>query len=358
MKFQVNTKELTNKLNLLSGIISNNAALPILECYLIEVKGNLMNITVSDLENTMTTNVQVQGIEDGKTCIPYRIFLDTLKTLSNDNVKIEVKKDTVTISSDKGKYKMTAENSEDFPKSPLIKSDPITINSSELKKAINSTFFAISNDALRPAMTGLFFEFENDNLNLVGTDSSMLSKYSFKCNQLENNFIIPKKALSLLKNSLSESELLLNVNDTNACFQYDDITLYSRLVDSVFPKYQSIIPDNKNIIKIDKVSLLQSLKRVSLFSNKVTFSSTLNFKDNELEVSSRDLDYNSEAKESLICQKDGEDVELAFNSRKIIEMLQNIEETNIEIQIGNSMTAGIIKPNDNVLMLAMPMMIQ
>ena len=358
MKITVNTKELTNKLNLLSSVIANNATLPILECFKFDVENNVLKMTASDMQNTITTTLNVESSENGNIAIPHRILLDTLKALPNGSIKIIVNDLNITLQTEKGKYKLNGENASDFPTIEEIESKEIILNSQVLQDGIKSTLFAISNDELRPAMTGLFFQFKNDKLNLVSTDASRLSLYTLESESLENDFIVPKKALNVLKSSLFDNDVFISANNTNVCFKYGDNILTSRLIDAKYPQYEAIIPDNDKVVKVDRLNLLNALKRTSLFSNKTTFTSVFSFSENLITLHSQDLDFNNEATETVNCIcNDLNDLKIGFNSRFFIELLQNIDTSDVDILVSNDKTAALIKPNDKVTILQMPMSI-
>jgi len=153
------------------------------------------------------------------------------------------------------------------------------------------------------------------------------------------------------------------LSGSNAFFSFGDIKLICRLIDERYPDYQAVIPqENPNKLTIDRNEFLNSVKRISIFGNKTTNQINIKITGSELTIHAEDLDLSNEAVERLGCDYAGEDMEIGFNSRLLIEMLQNINTPEIIIELSSPSRAGIILPsknveNENLLMLLMPMMI-
>ena len=263
---------------------------------------------------------------------------------------------------------MAGQNAEEFPKIPALESAATTnISADVLIKAINKTLFAAGNDELRPVMSGVFCEFSAEKISFVATDAHKLVCHSRTDVTTENtaSFILPRKPLTLLKNTLVEGEdIKMEYNDTNALFSFNDTTIICRLVDGKYPNYEAVIPkENPNKLSIETAAILSSVKRVSIFANKTTHQIKLKITGSELIITSEDLDFANQAEERLTCQYEGEDMEIGFNSKFVIEMLSNIGAEQISIEMSAPNRAGIILPLDgqdegeNTLMLVMPVML-
>ncbi len=371
MNFIVNSTSLLKQLQVLSGVLNSSNTLPILDNFLFEITGNELTISASDLETIMTTKMTVDSKEDGDVAIPAKILLDTLKTLPEQPLSISINTETlgIEISSDFGKYKLIGQHSDEFPKSPEMENPlDLVIDSDVLSKAINKTIFAAGNDELRPVMTGVYFELTNDYMRFVATDAHKLVRYTRFDAKAEKagSFILPKKPLNLLKNLVVSSEEPIHVafTDSNAIFTFENIVLLCRLIEGKYPNYEAVIPkENPNKLVVDRKSLLQSIKRVSIFSNKSTHQVRLKITGSELTISAEDLDFANEANERLTCSYEGEDMEIGFNSRFLLEMLNNLSGENIIIELSASNRAGILLPEDDsndeedILMLVMPVML-
>ncbi len=370
MKFIVDSSALLRELQKLSGVLSTNNTLPILDNFLFDVSDGKISIYASDLETTMMTKMKAEAGENGKIAIPARLLLDTLKTFSSQPLTFLVDSSNfgIEISSENGQYKLAGQNAEEFPKVLVLESAATAnLNADVLIKAINKTLFAAGNDELRPVMSGVFCEFSAEKISFVATDAHKLVCHSRTDVTADStaSFIIPRKPLTLLKNTLVEgSEIKMEYNDTNALFSFDDATIICRLVDGRYPNYEAVIPkENPNKLSIDTDSLLASIKRVSIFANKTTHQIKLKIKGSELLITSEDLDFANQAEERLTCQYEGEDMKIGFNSKFVIEMLSNIGAEQICIEMSAPNRAGIILPLDgqdegeNTLMLVMPVML-
>tara|TARA_R110002096_G_scaffold136909_8_gene289881 strand:+ start:18628 stop:19749 length:1122 start_codon:yes stop_codon:yes gene_type:complete len=371
MKFIVSSTSLLKQLQNISGVLNSNNSLPILDHFLFELKENKLQITASDLETTMLTNVVVESKESGIIALPAKLLLDTLKSLPDQPItfKIDVEKLGIEISSDFGKYKLSGQKGDEFPKTPTVESpSKLKVGGELLFNAIDKTIFASGNDDLRPVMSGVYFQLSKDGLIFVATDAHKLVKYKRTDAKADkaSDFIMPKKPLNLLKNILSsmDDQVEIAYNETNASFSFENINLICRLIDGKYPNYEAVIPkENPNKLTIDRSSFLGSIKRVSIFSSKTTHQVKLKISGSELLLSAEDVDFNNEANERLTCQFDGDDMEIGFNSRFLIEMLNNIDSEVVNIEMSAPNRAGILSPADKteeyeeILMLVMPVML-
>ncbi|MEY2924129.1 MAG: hypothetical protein RLZZ337_677 [Bacteroidota bacterium] len=370
MKFIVNTDQLLNKLQSISGTIVSKPVIPILDHFLFDISNGRLTITATDLETSMSTSIDVQADEDVRIAVPSKMCLDTLKALPNQPVTFTVNSDknSVELKSEFGRYKLIGQNADDFPKIPEATSENhFDMNSSVLSSSIAQTIFASGNDELRLSLTGVYVQLYDSNAVFVATDANRLVKVERTDVKpgVESNFILPKKALNLLKANLPHDDTTVNVdfNDSNAFFSFDDIKLICRLIDERYPDYRAVIPtENPNKLTVNRQDFLNSVKRISIFGNKTTNQINIKITGSELTISAEDIDLNNEAVERLGCDYAGEDMEIGFNSKLLIEMLQNINTPDIIIELSTPNRAGIILPSTNeddedLLMLIMPMMI-
>ena len=180
MRFIVSTSTLLKQLQAVSGALSSSTVLPILENFLFEIKDANLTISATDLQTSMTTSLPVEAKENGRVAIPSRILLDTLKSLPEQPIAFSVDDKTfsIEINAGDGKYKLSGENGDDFPKIPVVENaSSVNLPASVLAEAINKTIFAVSNDELRPAMTGVFCQLTTTSLTFVATDAHKLVRY-------------------------------------------------------------------------------------------------------------------------------------------------------------------------------------
>lgn len=370
MKFIVSSSYLLKQLQLLGGVINSSNTLPILDNFLFDLKQTKLTVSASDLETTMSTVMTVDSDSEGVIAVPARLLLDTLKTFPEQPLTFVVEdNNTVEISSNHGKYALAYADGNEFPKAVEL-TDPSTtaIMGDVLATAISKTIFAAGNDDLRPVMSGVFFQFSPESLTFVSTDAHKLVKYSRSDLQASEvaEFIMPKKPLNLLKGILagSESEVKIEYNESNAKFSFDDTELICRLIDGKYPNYEAVIPkENPNKLSISRNQFLSSVRRVSIFSNKTTHQIRLKIAGAELNISAEDVDYSNKAEERLSCTYQGDDMQIGFNSRFLVEMLNNLSSDDVSLEMSLPNRAGILTPSDgldegeHITMLVMPVML-
>jgi len=370
MKFIVSSSALLKQLSAINGVVTTNPVVPILENFLFEIKEGKLTITASDLQTSMMTELEVEAKEDGNIAVPAKILIETLKNLPEQPVTFSIDHDTysVEISSDNGRYKLAGENATDFPKIPSVtNATTVDMSTEVLSSAIANTIFATSNDELRPAMTGVYINLSSTNATFVATDGHRLVRYRRVdvASGDAASLIIPRKALNLLKSTLPSENIPVSVefNSSNAYFKFGSIKMICRLIDERFPDYENVIPvDNPNHMTIDRLDFLGSLRRIAIYANKTTHQVRLKLTGSELQISAEDLDFSNEANERLSCEHEGEDIEIGFNAKFLVEMLNNLSSKEVTLMFSAPNRAGLLVPSDksdveDILMLVMPVML-
>ena len=316
--------------------------------------------------------LQVESKEDGSVAIPAKILIETLKNLPEQPVTFSIDDENynIEINSDNGRYKLAGENSADFPKVPEVSDGYSTvINCEVLNTAISNTIFSTSTDELRPAMTGVFFKLSENSCTYVSTDGHRLVKYirsDIKGDEVDHDMILPRKSLNLLKSVLPSDkslEIKLDFNASNAYFSFENVRMVCRLIDERYPDYDNVIPsDNTNLVTLSRSEILGSLKRISIYANKTTNQVRLKITGSEILMSAEDLDFSNEANERISCEHDGEDIEIGFNAKFLIELLSNIDSDKVILKLSEPNKAGLIIPDnigedEEITMLVMPVML-
>jgi len=370
MKFLVASNILLKQLSAINGVVASNPILPILENILVELEGNQLKLTASDLQTVMTTSLDVEGSENGAIALPAKLLLETLRSLPEQPVTISADQGTfgAEISTKNGRFKLSGENPIDFPKIPEVsKNQSIDVSALVLGEAIANTLLAVSNDDMRPAMTGVLIQMNPEHTNFVATDGHRLVRYRRTDIQTSqsSSLILPKKALALLKSTLpaDDSNVSVEFSQSNAFFSFQSIQLICRIIDERFPEYENAIPkQNDNIVTINRLEFLSSVKRISIYSNKTTHQIRLKISANKLILSAEDLDYSNEANEVLTCEYKGNDMEIGFNAKLISELLGNLSAKFVDLKLSEPNKAGLIIPsdqdeNEDILLLVMPVML-
>lgn len=370
MKFIVSSSVLLKKLQLLGGVVNHNSTLPILQNFLFDIDGSKLTISASDMETTISTEMEVESEAKGKIAMSARLLLDTIKLFPEQPLTFSTGDSSqLEIGANNGDYQMAYVDGDEYPTPVSLEDAQSTVMEGDiLATAIGNTLFAAGNDDLRPVMSGVFFQLSPEHITLVATDAHKLVKYrrTDVKSEHEVDFIMPKKPLNLLRSMLqgTETEVRIEYNDSNARFSFDDTELICRLIDGKYPNYEAVIPkENPNVLQIERGALLSSVRRVSIFSNKTTYQIRLKLAGSELHISAEDVDYSNSADERLSCDYNGEDMQIGFNSRFLLEMLSNITSDEVSLAMSKPDRAGILTPltgldeGEELTMLVMPVML-
>jgi DNA polymerase III subunit beta len=376
MKFIVSSTELLSHLSAISRVINNKNSLPILDNFLLQLEGKTLTMTASDIETTLITSMEVETSEgDGKVAVASRLLLDTLREFSEQPLSFTINDSNLAmiITSANGSYNFIGQNGDEYPRLPQLNEDVQTLSLPvpTLSAGISKTLFCTADDELRPVMNGVFFDITSDSLTLVATDAHKLVRYktTYTTSSLQGeelaNFILPKKPATMLKNILPKEsgEVEVRFDSKNAHFKLANYTMICRQVEGRFPNYNGVIPKtNPYKIIIDRVTLLNALKRVSVFANQASNLVKLAFSANQIHISAQDIDFSISAEETISCQFEGDPIKIGFKSSFLIEILGNINATDIVFELSDASRAGLIlpfenEPNEEILMLLMPMLL-
>lgn len=377
MKFIVSSTELLSHLQAISRVINSKNSLPILDNFLLQLSGNTLTMTASDIETTLITSMEVDNAEgDGKVAVASRLLLDTLREFSDQPLSFNINDSNLAlvITSSNGSYNFIGQNGDEYPRMPELQEDARSLSLAvpALANGITKTLFCTADDELRPVMNGVFFDITNENLTMVATDAHKLVRYQTKYiaasiveEEEKISFILPKKPATMLKNILPKEsgEVEIKFDSKNAYFNLSNYTMVCRQVEGRYPNYNGVIPKN-NPYKIiaDRVSLLNALKRVSVFSNQASNLIKLDFSNNQIHISAQDIDFSISAEETINCQYSEEPIKIGFKSAFLIEILNNISSEEIMFELADASRAGLILPvineeNEDILMLLMPMLL-
>ena len=376
MKFIVSSTELLSHLQAISRVINNKNSLPILDNFLLHLEGTTLTMTASDIETTLITSMQVETAEgNGKVAVASRLLLDTLREFSDQPLTFNINDSNLAlvISSANGSYNFIGQNGDEYPRMPQLQDDARSLNMSvsSLSSGISKTLFCTADDELRPVMNGIFFDITAENLTLVATDAHKLVRYKTKqtsasiTEEETVSFILPKKPATMLKNILPKEsgDVEIRFDSKNAHFKLANYTMICRQVEGRFPNYNGVIPKNNPFkIIIDRVTILNALKRVSVFANQASNLVKLAITNNQIHISAQDIDFSISAEETITCQFEGEAIKIGFKSSFLVEILGNINASDVVLELSDASRAGLILPfeneeNEEILMLLMPMLL-
>ncbi|MDO5522588.1 MAG: DNA polymerase III subunit beta [Bacteroidia bacterium] len=372
MKFVVSSATLLSHLQAISRVINSKNTLPILDCFLLELDGNVLTITAADNETRLETKVEVNSSEGtGSLAINSKNLLDPLRELPDQPLTFDVNDETleVFIYYHNGKYNFVGLKGDEYPKPKELKDSAIGINipAETLFNGINRTVFATAEDELRPVMNGIYFDITADDLTFVASDGHKLVRVTHKDVKGDgrSSFILPKKPANLLRSLLPKESGTVEIkfDENNAYITMSNFVMICRFVEGRYPNYNSVIPQNNpNNVTLDRLALLNALKRVSVFSNPASSLVKLQMAEDRIVVSAQDIDFLTSAEEMIPCQYNGNVMNIGFKAVFLIDILNNIPATDVKIELSDPSRAGIILPaeneeNEDMLTLLMPMML-
>lgn len=302
-------------------LAQGNKVIPITSC--IKFDGD-KTFTATDTLNEISVTLENSGLST-PFCVDAVKFTNILRGYVDKEVSFKITDTTLTIQSEKSKYKLPILSADDFPSIKIDFKESRVLDGKELSKAIKSTSFAVSTDDLRPDMTGLFF----DNNNVVATDANKLVSYQYNHGF---NFIVPSSSVRLLESNIIDT-VSVQESDSYIRFVSGNVTLTSRKIEEKFPAYESVIPkDNQNKLTINTRSFEEVVKRLLLTADNNTNAVVLEL-GNYCKAYSSDIDYSVEGNEELSCQYDGEPLKIAFNGKFLSECLRSISDEVITVEL-------------------------
>ena len=373
MKFVVSSSALLGLLQTTNKVISSKNTLPILDYFLFDLKEGVLKITASDLETTLVGTLAVENVErEGLIAVPVKLMLDSLKEFSEQPLTIEANESTweIVVSWKSGKLTLPGTSGLSYPNLPELNAETkqsLALDVDTLMVGINKTIFATADDELRPVMNGVYINLEPQSVTFVATDAHKLVKYASEtAAEATASFILPKKPANLLRGLLpkEDGEITVEFDDKNVLFRLKNQVLICRLIEGNYPNYNAVIPaNNPNKVFVDRLELLNAIRRVAVCSNQSTNLIKLDISKGTINLTAQDLDFSVSAQESLPCDYEGEEIVIGFKSTFLIEILSNIETTTVLVELADSTRAGVFKPvydqqpSNDTLMLLMPMMI-
>ena len=372
MKFTVSSSALFSLLSTMGKVVSSKNTLPILDYFLMELKDGELKVTTSDLETTFIGSLKVENVEsEGTIAAPTKLLLDSLKEFSELPLTFEVNDQTweIKLNWKSGSLSIPGASPVSYPAVPTLAEERIEVmlDVDTLVNGINKTIFATADDELRPVMNGVYINIDTEAVTFVATDAHKLVKHSTESqNSVQSAFILPKKPANLLKNILlkEEDDVKVSFDAKNVVFELKNHTLVCRLIEGNYPNYNAVIPtNNANKVLVDRVELVNCIRRVAVCSNQTTNLIRMDIADNKLNLTAQDIDFSVSANETLSCSYDGQHITIGFKSTFLIEILSNIETPTVVIELADNTRAGVFKPvyddkqSSATLMLLMPMMI-
>jgi DNA polymerase-3 subunit beta len=344
-------------------ISEKKSALPILTNFLLKAEDGKLTVYGTDLEVYTSYIIPADVEEEGSICVNSKKMIDISKVLAQNEALLYTDGETLKITSGKTKYSLPTFDSEDFPLPESYPSDlTVLISGKELLEGVSRTIYAVSKDESRFALNGVCFSFIDDKLEFVATDGHRLALYSTQISgKLEGKYIVPQKALNEIKKLVSDVEdVEVAVSGSSIFFKGSNYILSARLLEGIFPDYKQVIPDSFNIeITLSKSELIESIKRVIIAEENDNKPIKLRILDNKLIISTPPTS-DAYAEDEIEVSYDGEEFEIGFNGKYILDAVDEIENENIVIKFINKDSQTVIVPGNSeerYLAVVMPMTI-
>lgn len=355
MRFTVSRKKLFTKLQAAAQVINKKNTLPILDCFMLGLRNNILNIASTDGEVRLVTKVEVEDAKgDIKIAVNAKTLVDALKELPEQPITFEVNEDNfqVIIHYHNGKFNFIGQSVDDYPTPKNLDEkvkQELTIDADVLLNGITGTLFAVANDELRPVMNGIYFDITKDNLSFVASDGHRLVRLISKAARgtEQSSFILPTKGANIITSLLTKQSepVKIRFDFNNAVFDLTDYSVTVRFIDGRYPNYNSVIPANNiNKFTISKSSLSAIVKRVSVFANENSSLVKFDIDNNALTVSAQDIDYSTAAEENIAIEYDGTPMQIGFKYTFLLDLLKNIHTDEVELQLSDPSRAALIVP--------------
>jgi len=371
MKFVVSQDLLQKKLLIVQKALSAKAQLPILATILIEAKEKNLILNTTDLEIGIQTQLAASIEKEGKTTIPARTFIELISSLPNEEIIIEEENGVLQIQSKKTKSSFQTMSADDFPKLYEEKGERVaTVSAQEMKEDIQSVVFAATHDTQRPALSGVLVKREENGFLFVATDGYRLSLRHHTATSKEQStvavglsWVIPARVfreITSLKEDVEEVGMYLSSATNQVIFELSETLLIGRTIEAEFPNYEKIIPsDFSTRAFIDREEMLKAVKLCAIFARESANIINLSLRKDKIIVSSQSPSVGENSVE-VESELSGEENEIAFNARYLLEVLSNLEEKELWFEMTGPLNPGVFKIKDNLsfLHLIMPIRVQ
>ncbi|WP_297429637.1 DNA polymerase III subunit beta [Clostridium sp.] len=355
------------KQNILEGIsivqkaITGKSTMPILEGIYINTNKSTLTLIGSDMDVSIQTCVDATIIEEGNIVIDAKIFGEIIRKLPNSTIKIEtIENQLIKITCEKSVFDVVYMNANEFPELPKINEDlKISVNQNILKNMIKGTSFAIAQDETRPILQGILFEVKDKILNLVALDGYRLAvKSEFLETDINIEVVIPGKTLNEVSKILEDIEDIVDITFTNnhILFNLEKTKIISRLLEGKFINYNSLLPqEHKLFVNVNRQELQNAIERASLMAKE----GNTNLIKLDLQQDNLIITSNSQlgkVREEILIKLQGEEIQIAFNSKYLLDVLKNMEEDDVVMKMTSSVSPCVIeeKDNENAKYLVLP----
>lgn len=361
--FSVHSNILLPALNLASSLIIGSSIIPVLECFLFIIKEGILTVRGADMQSDVITSVKIDSCNEEFTiAVEAKLLLDTIKSIPNQPLVFNWNEQdgVVELISSQGHFQIPTQDAETYPKRPtIIVGNTVVFDSNRLYEALEATLFASCDDKMMPHLQGLYIDFSNNELAFVTCDAKRLAKYTIPEQKAESvdGVLLGAKTMKILQRILpSNSEVKMTNNSTHALFEFGDTSYIIRSSEERFPNYKFIIPNGSDfILKINRMELINSLKRIALYSNTVNNSVTFEITQSyyldspvyKLKITAECVDFKRKAEAVLDCELDEPLTEpfiISFPGSQIVDSLSHLQGADIVFGFTNPTSGVLITP--------------
>ena len=352
MIFKCEKQKFLEGISIVQKAITGKSTMPILEGIYIKASNSGLTLIGSDMDVSIQTIVDADIIEDGSIVIDAKIFGEIIRKLPNSTIKIEtIENQLIKITCEKSVFDVVYMNTNEYPELPQINENlKISVNQNILKNMIKGTSFAIAQDETRPILQGILFEVKNKNLNLVALDGYRLAiRSEFLDSDMDMEVVIPGKTLNEVSKILEDIDDIVDITftDNHILFNLEKTKIISRLLEGKYINYNSLLPqEHKLLVNVNRQELQNAIERASLMAKDGnTNLINLDFKQDNLIITSNSQ--LGKVREEIEIKLQGEEIEIAFNSRYLLDVLKNIEDDDVLMKMTSGITPCVIEEKDN-----------
>ncbi len=362
MELSISKELLSSGIQLVQNAVSQKSSLPILSNVLLEAEKNTLKLTATDLDIGICATLPVEIEQAGTITIPAKKFFDIIRSLPDGSL-IEMKKkrnNFVTINSGRAQFKVIGLPKEEFPELPEFKDkDSIKVEQSVIKNMFNMTDFAISRDDSRYVLNGTYFVISGNTITLVATDGRRLAVYKKEMEEktlVDRGVIIPTKTVQEVKRMMQpEGEVEIKFSDSQVMFCFEDCFVLSRLIEGEYPNYKKVIPEeSEKKLRVNREDFLQAIRRADIFTDQDSMAVKLTATPKKLTIT-KNTPYLGEAKEEMSAEYSGEEMQIGFNPKYLIDVLRNLEEEEVVMELEDANKPGVLRRGEDYIYVILPM---
>ena len=372
MKFKIPGKVFQNNLQLMSKVLNSKNTITILDNFLLKVEGDKLWITGSDSETTMVSWLEIFDVEgEGEVAVSSKTLVEMAKEIGNQPLSFEMNDETrhIDVNYLNGHFEFMGIDGAEFPRRAAQEEESreVVVPAEVVAKGIENTLYAVSGDTIRPTMTGIFWDIKEDNITFVSSDTHKLVRYiNYQVKPgFEGGFILPAKPAGIVRSIIGkeDTEVRMKISSKGAIFEVGVFRLSCKFIMGNYPNYNRVIAtDSPYHLTVDRASLLNAVRRVSLFASKSTSLVKCDVSANEIKMVARDFDYSTLGEERVECTYEGQPMMIGFATNYMIDILSHLQCDELKISLVDPARPGLFEPlqqepDENIVVLQMPIQV-